>query len=144
VVHLSQGDSYTLEVNHAVTANGVRQMTITLLPVLDDVCPPPSRGATFAQIASLPTFTAPRKRKRAMTETGKDSAKAAEATSCTICMDDYKGGEKLCTLPCSHVYHLKVNSKKGTSGSLARPYATHIFYINIQTYTRSYIHTSLS
>ena len=67
VVHLSQGNSYTLEVIHAVTANGVRQMTITLLPVLDDVRPPPSRGATFAQIASLPTSTAPRKRKRATT-----------------------------------------------------------------------------
>jgi hypothetical protein len=39
------------------------------------------------------------------------SAAAEEETelgACTICMEDYKGGEKLCTLPCSHVYHFKV------------------------------------
>ena len=111
LVHLSQGDSYTLEVD-AEMVNGVRQVTITLLPV-PIVRSPVSCGSTFAQIASLPTSTVPRKGKRAMTETGQDSAEAAEATSCTICMDDYKGGEKLCTLPCSHVYHLKVNRKRG-------------------------------
>jgi len=35
-----------------------------------------------------------------------------ELGACTICMEDYKGGEKLCTLPCSHVYHFKVGKPK--------------------------------
>ncbi len=47
---------------------------------------------------------------------GSSVAAAAEGGlgACTICMEDYKGGEKLCTLPCSHVYHFKV--RKDTNG----------------------------
>ena len=85
-----------------------------------------SCGATLAQIASLPTSTVPRKRKRAMAGTGQDSTEATEATSCPICMDDYKGGEKLCTLPCSHVYHFKVNRKRGEA-AVRQSYTSLIF-----------------
>jgi len=44
------------------------------------------------------------------------AATAAEGglDACTICMEDYKGGEKLCTLPCAHVYHFKV--REDTNG----------------------------
>ena len=111
LIHLTQGGSYTLDVT-AVSANGVKQMITTLLPVLI-VRPPVPRGAMLAQIASLPTSAAPRKRKRATIGAGQDGAEANEAISCAICMGDYKGGEKLCTLPCSHVYHFKVNRKRG-------------------------------
>lgn len=58
------------------------------------------------------------------------AATAAEGglDACTICMEDYKGGEKLCTLPCSHVYHFKV--REDTNGWVGDPNRGKIYILS--------------
>ena len=73
------------------------------------------RGASNATIAGLPTRTLPRKRKVAArgggapagTDVAGQGTEEADVAlgSCCICMEDYKGGQKVCTLPCSHAFH---------------------------------------
>ena len=60
--------------------------------------PPPHRGASNETIAGLRTRFLPRNRKAA-------AMTCVALGTCCICMEEYKAGQKVCTLPCTHSYH---------------------------------------
>ncbi|GBF92688.1 hypothetical protein Rsub_05057 [Raphidocelis subcapitata] len=54
------------------------------------------RGASGAQLAALPTQTAP---------TGGLVSEGGERLSCSICLEEFGEGQQLSTLPCVHKFH---------------------------------------
>eukprot|EP00624_Nannochloropsis_granulata_P007772 evm.model.NODE_9458_length_12454_cov_18.506584.5 len=70
-------------------------------------------GASSSSSSGCAAAVASRDNPHLKMPAGSSVAAAAEGGlgACTICMEDYKGGEKLCTLPCSHVYHFKCCKK---------------------------------